>query len=124
MAEPSALAVFGARVRELRKARRLTQEQLGRLIERDNTTIAHIESGRKGPALAVAVWLGTQLRARSRPQGRRETAPRRAAAPSGEGGEVAVLGEVDQAGLHGSLQRHSVPARRFARPRDSPGRMV
>jgi len=80
-------------------------------------------AGRPG-RVAVTVWLGTQLRARSRPQGRRETAPRRAAAPSGEGGEVAVLGEVDQAGLHGSLQRHSVPARRFARPRDSPGRMV
>ena len=50
--------------------------------------------------VAAAVGLASPPRARSRSEGRRETAARAAGAPQYKGGEVSALGEVDQAGLH------------------------
>lgn len=49
--QPDALALFGARVREFRKARGLTQHQLAESAGIDRKTINRIENSRYSPSL-------------------------------------------------------------------------
>lgn len=52
---------FGARVRELRKARNLTGGQLSQKTGLDPAYISKIELGRIGPGLEIIVRLATGL---------------------------------------------------------------
>lgn len=53
---------FGERLRRLRIAEGLTQAELGRRINRDDTSISKYESGAKQPTLEAAVDLAFELR--------------------------------------------------------------
>ncbi|MER5490712.1 helix-turn-helix domain-containing protein [Streptomyces sp. NPDC002454] len=52
--EESPQAAFGAELRRLREARGLKQEELGDLTEYSGGHISAVETGRKGPSLALA----------------------------------------------------------------------
>lgn len=53
---------FGERLKRLRTAEGLTQAELGRRINRDDTSISKYESGTKFPTLETAVDLAFELR--------------------------------------------------------------
>ncbi|MCH5207011.1 MAG: helix-turn-helix transcriptional regulator [Oscillospiraceae bacterium] len=53
---------FGERLKRLRTAEGLTQAELGRRINRDDTSISKYESGVKLPTLEAAVDLAFELR--------------------------------------------------------------
>jgi transcriptional regulator with XRE-family HTH domain len=57
--------MIGARVRELRKAREKSQEDLGELLKLDKSAISRVESGRRGLAVQelalLAPFLGTSV---------------------------------------------------------------
>lgn len=53
--------VFGSRVRELREAKGITQEELGRSIELSRTSITNIEKGRQRVMLHQMVEIADAL---------------------------------------------------------------
>ena len=53
--------IFGRRLRELRVARGLTQQQLAALIESNHPFISNMERGHTLPGLAMLVRLATAL---------------------------------------------------------------
>lgn len=53
--------LFGQRVRQQRRARKLSQEQLGGLTDMGRPTVAAIEAGRQAVALHQAVALSRAL---------------------------------------------------------------
>jgi transcriptional regulator with XRE-family HTH domain len=56
---------IGARIRALRDARGLTQEELGRIIGVDETAVSKIENGRRGLAAAELAQICEHLEIRS-----------------------------------------------------------
>ena len=55
------LAEFGATVRELRKGKNLSQEELALEIGMDLTSINEIENGRRNPTLRTVVKIANAL---------------------------------------------------------------
>ena len=55
------LAEFGATVRELRKGKNLSQEELALEIGMDLTSINEIENGRRNPTLRTIVKIANAL---------------------------------------------------------------
>lgn len=55
--------VFGSRLRELREAKSVTQEELGRRVELSRTSITNIEKGRQRVMLHQMVELAQALEA-------------------------------------------------------------
>lgn len=60
--QPSLTARFGERIRELRKARGLSQEAFADLCELDRTYISGIERGTRNPSLTAIETLAKALR--------------------------------------------------------------
>jgi DNA-binding XRE family transcriptional regulator len=55
------LSAFGARVRKLRKARKLSQEALGELVGIDKTHVGSIERGEKSPGVVIVYRIAVAL---------------------------------------------------------------
>lgn len=60
--EKSANSAFGAFLKERRTALNLTQSQVGEMIGKDSTTIAHYETGRRSVYLPTILLLEVALK--------------------------------------------------------------
>ncbi|MEW2918472.1 helix-turn-helix transcriptional regulator [Ruegeria sp. ANG10] len=64
MAEQSEIRAFGLRVRELRKAKDLSQETFAHLVDLDRTYIGGIERGERNPGLKTIIKIANGLNVR------------------------------------------------------------